>query len=101
MQQVVDDLLPGAKVAWDGREAIVTLDGWLVCGAGPGNPTGKAAVAFVASQVQDDASEVLWGRPIPECPGHQHPAVLRETTDGIAWVCPNGGRVVRAYVVDP
>lgn len=50
--------------------------------------------------VQDDASHYLWGRAIPECPGHPHPAVVRETADGIAWVCPKGGRVVRAYVVD-
>ncbi|MBM7774582.1 hypothetical protein JOD54_004786 [Actinokineospora baliensis] len=46
------------------------------------------AVAAMADQVQDHAVEAFWGRPLPLCPGHQHPLSPRVVGCGVRWVCP-------------
>jgi hypothetical protein len=46
------------------------------------------AVAELAAQIQDHASEESWGRPLPPCPGHSHP-LSAHVVDGVAvWECP-------------
>jgi hypothetical protein len=42
-----------------------------------------------ADQLQDELLELTQGLPVPECPGHQHPAVARLLDSGPTWVCPN------------
>ncbi|QIG42664.1 hypothetical protein G5V58_07615 [Nocardioides anomalus] len=65
---------------------------------GPGVPLSRAAlVVWVADQLQNDGNLWLrgaWGRPLPPCPGHQHPANARAFDDEAWWVCPEVGEPV-------
>lgn len=50
------------------------------------------AVVLLAEQLQDSVLEYAEGTPVPECPGHGHPAVA-EVVNGIpSWTCPRGTR---------
>jgi len=50
-------------------------------------------VADIASQLQDDVIDEVWGA-WPACPGHVHPMAL-DTVEGVAvWVCPSDATVV-------
>lgn len=99
VQQIVTDLLPGADIEWRGDEVVVRVGGELVVGVSAGNASDREAISLIADFVQDGAIEHFW-RPVPECAGHPHPAVLRQTAEGFAWVCPVNGRVFRTYAVD-
>ncbi len=59
---------------------------------GPGVRTSPAdLVVWVADQLQNDGNFWLrgaWGRPLPPCPGHQHPANARAFDDEAWWICP-------------
>lgn len=48
------------------------------------------AVAEFASHLQDWVSEsdVGWGRPVPPCPGHQHPLSAAVANGVAVWECP-------------
>lgn len=48
------------------------------------------AVAEFASQLQDWVSEsdAGWGRPVPPCPGHQHPLSAAVADRVAVWECP-------------
>jgi hypothetical protein len=52
-------------------------------------PTAEA-IAVLASQIQDHATEAdsSRGRPLPPCPGHAHPLVVQVVEDVAVWQCP-------------
>ncbi|RMI42443.1 hypothetical protein EBO15_19630 [Actinomadura harenae] len=51
--------------------------------------TSEEALARLASELQDHIIDHEWGRPLPPCPGHQHP-LSTGVSDGTAyWKCPH------------
>jgi hypothetical protein len=103
LRRIVLDLLPEATVSWEPGAVDVTVRVTVgaepVCTASVPNGTpARDAALHVANVVQDAAVERRRGA-FPECPGHPHAAAARVTGDGVAWTCPSGGRVIRAYAV--
>jgi len=47
------------------------------------------ACVVTADQLQDQVLEWNHGRPVPACPGHQHPAMARPIDSRPTWVCPH------------
>lgn len=61
-----------------------------------GRETAAAALATMLGQLSEYASETgaLWGRPVPACPGHPHPALVEAGDDDVLLRCPQTGEVV-------
>lgn len=53
------------------------------------------AVVLLADQLQDAVLEETCGAPLPECPGHGHPAVARVVDGAACWACPSTGTALR------
>ena len=46
------------------------------------------AIAATTEQIQDHAIEATHGTPLPPCPGHAHPLMVRVIDDVAVWTCP-------------
>jgi hypothetical protein len=68
----------------------------------PGSLPEHQAVLMLAEQLQEEVWESSQGEPVPECPGHRHPAKADAVDEVPSWVCPRTGRVLRPILpADP
>ncbi|MFI6518017.1 hypothetical protein ACIBF1_20845 [Spirillospora sp. NPDC050679] len=82
-----DGIYPGHQVRLDlaGSGSGTVFDG---------SEPPEQVLARLADQLQEHVMETTHGRPIPVCPGHQHPAVA-DVVDGTAvWRCMNNPTIV-------
>ncbi|WP_147268237.1 hypothetical protein [Spongiactinospora rosea] len=73
------------------REAVVAY-------CDPHGPWPETVVRL-ASDLQDHACEVHWGRPFPPCPGHTHPLATGVAGGVAVWECPVSPRHHRSPIL--
>lgn len=98
VRSVLRDMGVDAGTRWvnDGYVWVEVAGGESLAVWIEGNEHGD--VVHIAEQLQNDLSETstFWGRALPGCPGHTHPASPERGDDEPWWVCPvSGARVAR------
>jgi hypothetical protein len=98
LDEVSHDLDPCARAESDAATCSLYVADHLLANAPIRDDLRRDAVVSVMSVFRPALVEYA-GRMLPRCGDHAHPAVLRTTAVGVAWLCPVTGEHRREYPV--